>query len=118
MTDDEWAVHKAFYDLTVKERDAAWVESAHLRAEVGLLHDALRLMHDDVARAKDEGRDEAWEELRAEVEYLRGERADVVAWLRECAYGHDGLGSRNTGNLLRTLSTNIERGEHRREEER
>ena len=45
------------------------------------------------------------------------ERAAVVAWLRECAQGHDGLGSRNTGNLLRTLADAIERGEHRREEE-
>lgn len=57
-------------------------------------------------------------ELIAELREARGERAAVVAWLRECAYGHDGLGARNTGNLLRTLSTNIERGEHRREGER
>ena len=45
------------------------------------------------------------------------ERAAIVAWLRECAQGHDGLGSRGTGNLLRTLSGAVERGEHRTQEE-
>lgn len=49
----------------------------------------------------------------AELDAVRGERAAVAAWLRECAHAHDGLGSRNTGNLVRTLSGAIERGEHR-----
>lgn len=49
----------------------------------------------------------------AELDGERGERAAVVAWMGECAQGHDGLGLRNTGNLLRTLSGAIERGEHR-----
>lgn len=48
--------------------------------------------------------------LIEEVRYLRGERAAVVAWLRE------GWGA---VNLVPTdiVSAEIERGEHRREEE-
>ena len=62
---------------------------------------------------------DAYDVLRAEVEYLRGERAAVVAWLhapcgspghedRFCAYC----------NVRRNIGDEIERGEHRREEER
>jgi len=52
--------------------------------------------------------------LIEEVEYLRGERAAVVAWLRE--NGSDpSLGVH--GWTMRSLADEFERGEHRREEE-
>jgi len=51
--------------------------------------------------------------LIEEVEYLRGERAAVVAWLRE--NGSDpSLGVH--GWTMRSLADEFERGEHRREE--
>ena len=53
--------------------------------------------------------------LIEEVEYLRGERAAVVAWLRE--NGSDpSLGVH--GWTMRSLADEFERGEHRREEEK
>lgn len=68
----------------------------------------VRALDAEVAEARAEAAQWA-----AELDALRGERAAVVAWLRECAHAHDGLGSRNTGHLVRTLSGAIERGEHR-----
>ena len=51
--------------------------------------------------------------LIAEVEYLRGERADVVAALRRASnHGPMGLSLVN----LDSIADAIERGEHRREE--
>lgn len=61
---------------------------------------------------------EAWEErLRAEVER---ERAGVVAWLRECEVRcseHDGR-ENAVSATYRIAANAIERGEHRREEEK
>ena len=61
----------------------------------------------------------ALSQLVAEVERLRGERAAVVAWLRE---GLTQLGQQtrlvSLGALLSDMVGVIERGEHRREEER
>ena len=45
------------------------------------------------------------------------ERAAVVAYLSECAQGGDTFGPRGSGDHLRLLATNIQRGWHRREEE-
>jgi hypothetical protein len=56
------------------------------------------------------------EQLVAEVERLRGERAAVVAWLREHGSGawleHGGLSL----VCLDEIADKFERGEHRREE--
>ena len=63
-------------------------------------------------------RAEDFNALVAEVEHLRGERAAVVAWLRaEC--GSPGHEERFCAycNVRRTIAADIERGEHRREEE-
>lgn len=45
-----------------------------------------------------------WDLLMNELRYLQGERRAVVAWLEECAND--------------AIAEAIERGEHRREEER
>ena len=67
------------------------------------------------------------EVLVAEVERLRGEaaqereaeRAAVVAWLREQrAYGTDALLGAGFASVCGILADAIERGEHRREEEK
>jgi hypothetical protein len=56
-------------------------------------------------------------ELRAEAEYLRKERAAVVAWLREQRqYGTEDLLGHGFANVCGILADVIERGEHRREE--
>jgi hypothetical protein len=58
-------------------------------------------------------------ELIAELREARGERAAVVAWLRaEC--GSPGHEDRFCAycNVRRNIAADIERGEHRREEER
>jgi hypothetical protein len=44
------------------------------------------------------------------------ERAAVVAWLRECALDLEATGAEM--RLLQEHATRIERGEHRREEEK
>ena len=66
--------------------------------------------------------------LRVEVAHLRvmvdgletaahEERAAVVAWLREQReYGTDALLGQGFANVCNILSTEIERGEHRRKE--
>jgi hypothetical protein len=36
-TEGEWAAHRAFYDLTVAQRDAAWRESEVLRNAIRTL---------------------------------------------------------------------------------
>lgn len=90
-----------------------FTEAARLRAEVTTLRELLDAKSHEAglyARRMEQAQ-RSRDEARAE------ERAAVVAWLRECAEGHDGLGSRGTGNLLRTLSDAIVRGEHRRKEE-
>lgn len=51
--------------------------------------------------------------LLEEVEYLRGERAAVVAWLREVA---PNAPTRRGADELAWCAERIERGEHRREE--
>jgi len=51
--------------------------------------------------------------LRAEVAYHRGERAAVVAWLREVA---PSAPTRRGADELTWCADAIERGEHRREE--
>jgi hypothetical protein len=59
--------------------------------------------------------------LRAEVERLRGERAAVVAWLRtrERQIENWPPGGMNEISLTyNIIADDIERGEHRREEER
>ena len=60
--------------------------------------------------------------LIAEVERLRGEaereRAAVVAWLRAGVHHHRGFGFHLIGDELEAYADHIERGEHRREEER
>jgi hypothetical protein len=54
-------------------------------------------------------------QLRAEVEYLRGERAAVVAWLREMSERRFPRDEREQGIVFQ-LAHEIERGEHCREE--
>lgn len=83
MTNDEATVQKAFCDLVVHQRDAAWVESANLRAEMELMRSLLRLTHDDLLRAKKEGRDTeravvAW--LRKEMQQCSGPVRGTLAW--------------------------------------
>ena len=59
-------------------------------------------------------------ELRAEVEYLRGERAAVVAWLREEAEPSPQsftVRGKEWAKRIDDVADTIERGEHRREEE-
>lgn len=51
------------------------------------------------------------------AEKVAEERAAVVAYLSECAQGGDTFGPRGSGDHLRLLATNIQRGWHRREEE-
>jgi hypothetical protein len=58
-----------------------------------------------------------WDLLMNELRYLQGERAAVVAWLRGEAAGVSDTRSDLCWNI-RGLSNCIERGEHRREEER
>jgi hypothetical protein len=56
--------------------------------------------------------------LIKEVAYLRGERAAVVAWLREQRqYGTEDLLGQGFANVCGILANTIERGEHRRKEE-
>jgi len=62
------------------------------------------------------------EQLTAEIteaieKAVREERAAVVAYLSECAQGGDTFGPRGSGDHLRLIATNIQRGWHRREEE-
>ena len=61
-------------------------------------------------------RAEDFNALVAEVEHLRGESAAVVAWLRDVAETMNHNGGKCCG-LVDRLATEIERGEHRREEE-
>jgi hypothetical protein len=67
-----------------------------LQAEI---EKAIQLLEEDIAAAVAE------------------ERAAVVAYLSECAQGGDTFGPRGSGDHLRLLATNIQRGWHRREEE-
>lgn len=77
---------------------------------------------DDIRRTLIACRDVPWscacitpQELEAlveEVERLRGERAAVVAWLREGALGTDVTQHESYGHAF---ADGIERGEHRRE---
>lgn len=60
-------------------------------------------------------RAEDFNALVAEVERLRGERAAVVAWLRSGAGQTDVTRHDSYGHAF---AHEIERGEHRREEER
>lgn len=55
-------------------------------------------------------------ELIAELREARGERAAVVAWFRDVAETMNHNGGKCCG-LVDRLATEIERGEHRREEE-
>ena len=86
-------------------------------------------VHDDRARGWGGGtiswdRDivplvDAHDALVAEVEHLRGERVAVVAWLREWARPVDGYYDMSVRwSVVMEASDIIERGEHRREEER
>lgn len=59
----------------------------------------------------------ALSQLVAEVERLRGERAAVAAWLREVSERRFSRNEREQGIVFR-LAHEVERGEHRREEER
>jgi hypothetical protein len=54
--------------------------------------------------------------LVAEVEHLRGDRAAVVAWLRDVAETMNHNGDKCCGRV-EDLATAVARGEHRREEE-
>ena len=72
----------------------------------------MQAVYDEQQRLQQCAEEDAWlraevERLKAENEVLRGERAAVVAWLR-----------RQGGRSAWTLTDAIERGEHRREEER
>ena len=64
----------------------------------------------------------AREQLAAEIteaieKAVREERKATVAYLSECAQGGDTFGPRGSGDHLRLIATNIQRGWHRREEE-
>ena len=78
-----------------------------LIAELHELRSMRRADNEDIARAYDFARDKA----------TALERAAVVAYLSECAQGGDTFGPRGSGDHLRLLATNIQRGWHRREEE-
>jgi len=56
-------------------------------------------------------------DLIAELREARGERAAVVAWLREVAETMNHNGGKCCG-LVDRLATEIVRGEHRREEDK
>jgi len=84
------------------EAKALLAEIERLRAEVDLLRtgrEAARCYADRV---------------EAEVVALRGERAAVVAWLREVADAPVAW----VDDAIRDAALGIERGEHRREEEK
>lgn len=62
------------------------------------------------------------EQLAAEIteaieKAVREERKATVAYLSEVAAGGDTFGPRGSGDHLRLIATNIQRGWHRREEE-
>ena len=86
-------------------------------------NDVLRAELEVTQRARDHFRD-AWAAAQVGLDCgvdatdaMREERAAVVAYLSECAQGGDTFGPRGSGDHLRLLATNIQRGWHRREEE-
>jgi hypothetical protein len=106
---DELRAHLTQLVCDALNRDAEYArreraEASYLRACVPPVHPA------------DYGH-EVWSAtLRAEV---AAERAAVVAWLREQReYGTDALLGQGFANVCHILSNEIERGEHRSEEEK
>lgn len=96
-------------DAEVRALDGLYEEVEQLREK---MH-ALRLMTEEAAHAENLNAADlrmAQEELR----YLRGERAAVVAWLREVA---PNAPTRRGADELAWCADRIKRGEHRREEE-
>ena len=85
-------------------------EAERLRAEVSYLRACV-----PPTRPTDYGHEVWAAALRAEV---AAERAAVVAWLRAGASNHQGFGVRLIGDELDAYANNIERGEHRREEDK
>lgn len=86
------------------EAKALLAEIERLRAEVDLLRTGREAARSYADR------------VEAEVVALRGERAAVVAWLREVADAPETWV--DDAIALRGASTSIERGEHRREDDR
>ena len=96
--------------MSVATLNAAVAALAALVAEV----ERLRAEADLLRTGRDAARDYA-DRVEAEVLYLRGERAAVVAWLREVlAEASLPLG---VSQVFDAVVDTIERGEHRREEE-
>jgi GGDEF domain-containing protein len=63
-------------------------------------------------------REQLTEEITEAIEKaVREEREATVAYLSEFAAGGDTFGPRGSGDHLRLIATNIQRGWHRREEE-
>ena len=63
-------------------------------------------------------REQLTEEITEAIEKaVSEERKATVAYLSECAQGGGTFGPRGSGDHLRLLATNIQRGWHRREEE-
>ena len=60
----------------------------------------------------------AYKERDQLVGVTEAERAAVVAWLRAGVHHHRGFGFHLIGDELEAYADHIERGEHRREEER
>lgn len=84
----------------------------------------MQAMYDEQCRMQECAQEDAWlraevERLNAENDVLRGERAAVVAWLREWARPTDGYYDMSVRwSVVMEAADIIERGEHRREEER
>jgi len=90
---------------------------AALRAEVERLRGEVSYLRACVppTRPTDYGHEVWTAALRAEV---AAERAAVVAWLRETSRNLESDFDVHSGAILRGYADRIERGEHRREEER
>jgi len=81
----------------------------------------MQAMYDEQCRMQECAQEDAWlraevERLNAENDVLRGERAAVVALLREEERLYEKHWSLHVASSLRRLCDIIERGEHRREE--
>lgn len=92
------------------------------KAEQRTYEKHMQAMYDEQHQMQQLAEEDAWlraevERLNAENDVLRGERAAVVAWLRDVAETMNHNGDRCSGRV-EDLADAIERGEHRREEER
>jgi hypothetical protein len=83
-------------------------KAAALTDGYGLPEDALELLRNEISWALD----------LSEARGRSNERAAVVAWLRDVARMHETNGSRLVASVMSRNTDAIERGDHRREEDK